>query len=170
MKIVVMNGSPHANGNTSALVDAFKKGAESKGNEVVVCPVGTMQINGCKACEYCHTAGEGKCIQQDDMQAVSAELADADMVVLASPVHYWGFSGQLQCAVARFYATGKPAKATKYAMILSSGSPGVYDAIISQYKSIVRYFDAEDLGICAFDGDAKTEERMTQVEAFGASL
>jgi len=45
MKILVLNGSPHKSGNTTALVDAFKKGAEAAGHEVVVCPVGTMKIN-----------------------------------------------------------------------------------------------------------------------------
>ena len=68
MKILVLNGSPHTKGNTTALVDAFTKGAESAGHEVVVCPVGTMNIKACLACEYCHNKGEGKCVQKDDME------------------------------------------------------------------------------------------------------
>ena len=79
MKIVVLNGSPHKTGNTAALVDAFQKGATSAGHEVVVCPVGTMNIKGCLGCEYCHTKGEGACIQKDDMQKVYPELNSADI-------------------------------------------------------------------------------------------
>ena len=44
MKIVILNGSPHPKGNTKALVDAFAKGAQGAGHEVVECPAGTMNI------------------------------------------------------------------------------------------------------------------------------
>ncbi len=151
MKIVVLNGSPHKTGNTAALVDAFQKGATSAGHEVVVCPVGTMNIKGCLGCEYCHTKGEGACIQKDDMQKVYPELNSADMVVIASPiaspVYYFGISGQMQSTVSRFYAGMKPAKATKYSLILSSASPNVYAGIETQYKTMVGFFGAEDAGI-----------------------
>lgn len=170
MKILVLNGSPRRNGNTAALVAAFKEGAESKGNIVEVINVGSMKINGCLACEYCHGKGEGKCIQQDDMQALYPKLAEAEMVVFASPVHYWSFSGQLQSAITRFYAPGAPT-AKKYAMILSSGSEGVYDALTEQYKAMVEYFGATDCGIRMFNGEEqKSEGNLSQMRSFGASL
>ncbi|MBR3246148.1 MAG: flavodoxin family protein [Parasporobacterium sp.] len=170
MKILVLNGSPHTKGNTTALVDAFTKGAESAGHEVVVCPVGTMNIKACLACEYCHNKGEGKCVQKDDMEKVYPELATADMVVFASPVHYFGFSGQLESALSRFYAPFQP-KATKYALILSSMSPDVHAGIEAQYKSMVAFFKAEDLGIKKVFGDNnKSEATLADLEAFGASV
>ena len=170
MKILVLNGSPHPKGNTKALVEAFAKGARSAGHEVVECRVGSMNIKGCLGCEYCHTKGEGKCIQKDDMEKVYPELAAADMIVLASPVHYFGLSGQLESAIARFYAIMKP-KAKKYAMIISSMSPGVYAGIEGQYKSMMAFFEAEDMGIKEVYGDAnKSEATLADLEAFGASL
>lgn len=171
MKIIVLNGSPHKEGNTAALVDAFKKGAEAAGHEVAVCPVGTMKIAGCLGCEYCHTKGEGTCIQKDDMQDVYPVLNSADMVVFASAVHYFGFTGQLQCALSRFYAGMKPAKATKYGMLLSSGSPGVYAAIETQYKSIIALCGGEDAGIVEVCGkDNKSDAALAKAEEFGKSL
>ena len=170
MKILILNGSPHPKGNTQALIDAFTKGAESAGHEVTQCRVGGMNIKGCLGCEYCHGKGEGKCIQKDDMEKVYPELASADMVVLASPVHYFAFTGQLQSAIARFYAPFKPA-ATKYAMIISSASPDVYAGIEGQYKSMVGFFGAEDLGIKEVFGDSnKSEAALAELEAFGASI
>ena len=170
MKILVLNGSPHPKGNTKSLIDAFAKGARSAGHEVTECRVGTMNIKGCPGCEYCHTKGEGKCIQKDDMEKVYPELASADMIVLASPVHYFGFSGQLESTIARFYATMKPA-ATKYAMILSSMSPGVYAGIEAQYKSMMAFFGTQDLGIKEVVGeDNKSEAALADLEAFGASI
>ncbi len=170
MKVVILNGSPHPGGNTKALVDAFTKGAKSAGHEVVECPVGSMNIKGCLGCEYCHTKGEGKCVQRDDMDKVYPELASADVVVFASPVHYFMISGQLQSVIARFYAPGKP-KAQKYALLVSSASPGVYAGIEGQYKGMVAYFQAEDLGIKEVNGDDnKSEATLADIEAFGASI
>lgn len=170
MNILILNGSPRKNGSTSAFVAAFKEGAESKGHAVEVVHVGGMKINGCLACEYCHGKGNGKCVQQDDMQALYPKLASADMVVIASPVHYWSFSGQIQSCITRWYAPGQPA-AKKYALILSSGSEGVYDAIIAQYKSIIDYFGATDCGIKTFAGeDQKTAANLAEVRDFAASL
>ena len=101
MKILVLNGSPRPKGNTAAMVNAFKTGAEKNGNEVVVMNIGTMNIKGCVACEYCHTKGAGACIQKDDMQNVYPEIASADVIIFASPVYYFGFSGQMETALSK---------------------------------------------------------------------
>jgi len=170
MKILVMNGSPRRNGNTAAFAAAFKSGAESKGHEVEIVPVGNMKIDGCIGCEYCHTKGNGKCCRQDDMQSLYPKLAAADMVVFASPVYYFAFTGQMQNAITRFYAPWQPA-AKKYAMILSSGSPNVYDALVAQYKGFLEFIKASDCGIMTFYGDDQTSEKnLAAVRDFGASL
>lgn len=171
MKILVLNGSPHKEGNTAALVGAFQKGAQAAGHEVVVCPVGTMNIKGCLGCEYCHTKGEGACIQKDDMQKVYPELNSADMVVIASPVHYFGFTGQMACTISRFYAGMKPAKATKFALIASSASPGSQTVMENQYKMIAQLSGVEDAGILYAAGeDNKSEAALAKAEAFGKAL
>ena len=83
MKILILNGSPRTDGNTAAMADAFKKGAESAGSEVTVVDVAKKKIAGCLACEHCHTKGDGACVQNDDMQEVYPLLAEADAVVIA---------------------------------------------------------------------------------------
>ncbi len=170
MKIAVLNGSPRPNGKTAALTAAFKEGAESAGHQVTVLQVGTMQIGGCKGCEYCHTKGGGACVQKDDMEKVYPVLAEADMAVLASPVYYFAMTGQMQSAISRFYAVKAPA-ARKYALLLTSGSPNVYAAIEAQYRGFLNYIQAEDLGVFEYDGShSGTEEAAGEVRAFGASL
>ncbi len=170
MKITVLNGSPRPKGNTAALVDAFREGAESKGHQVSVLQVGAMKIGGCRGCEYCHTKGGGACVQKDDMAEVYPALAESEMLVLASPVYYFGLTGQLQSAVSRFYAVMAPA-AKKWALLLTSGSPDVYGAIEAQYRGILNFIQAEDLGIFEYNGtQVGTEEALAQVRAFGASL
>lgn len=172
MKILVLNGSPRPNGNTAAMVGAFVKGAEQSGHDITVVPVCSKHISGCKACEYCHTKGDGKCIQQDDMQEIYPVLDDAEMIVLASPVYYHGFTGQLQCAVNRIYALDKPKHLKKAALILSSESDNVYDGAIYTYQnSFLDYLKLEDMGIfTAFDKQNKSVEKLEELMQFGKNL
>ena len=154
MKILILNGSPHPKGNTKALVDAFTIGAQSAGHTVLELPVGTMNIKGCLGCEYCHKKGEGKCVQRDDMDKVYPELATADMIVFASPVHYFGFSGQMESAISRFYAPFQPAA-----------------GIEAQYKTMVGFFKAEDMGILEVVGDEnQSEAALKKAEMLGAKV
>ena len=76
MNILVLNGSPRPNGNTAAMVAAFAEGASENGHNITVVSVCQKKIAGCLACEYCHTNGEGKCVQQDDMQKLIIEVGD----------------------------------------------------------------------------------------------
>jgi multimeric flavodoxin WrbA len=170
MKILVLNGSPRPKGNTAALIAAFREGAESAGHQVSVLQVGTMNIGGCKGCEYCHTKGGGACIQKDEMAEVYPALAESEMLLLASPVYYHGLSGQLESVISRFYAVMAPA-AKKWALLLTSGSPNVYAAIETQYKGILGFLQAQDLGIFEYDGkQVGTEAALAGIRAFGASL
>ena len=169
MKITVLNGSPRKQ-NTTAMVAAFVEGAEEAGHEVEVLQVGTMKIGGCKGCEYCHTKGGGACVQKDDMAQVYPALAEAELLVLASPVYYFGLTGQLQSVISRFYAVMAPA-AKKFALLLTSGSPDVYGAIEAQYRGILNFIQAQDLGIFEYNGkQVGTDEALAEVRSFGESL
>lgn len=93
MRILVLNGSPRPKGNTKQMVDAFREGAESAGHKVDVIDVCRKKIAGCLACEYCHTKGNGVCVQKDDMQEVYSLLGEVDMLVIASPITIMVFRG-----------------------------------------------------------------------------
>lgn len=99
MNILVLNGSPHPNGNTKRMIDAFCEGAVSSGNKTDVIDVCHKNIKGCIACEYCHSKGNGECIQKDDMQEIYKLLKNAEMLVIASPIYYHGISRQLKCVI-----------------------------------------------------------------------
>ncbi len=175
MKILVLNGSPRMHGNTVAMIDAFKKGAEEKGHTVSVINVCQKKIAGCLACEYCHKKDSGherQCIQQDDMQEVYPILDEAEMIVLASPVYYHSFSGQLQCAINRIYALDKPRNLKKAALILSSGSNHVYSGAIYEYQnSFLLYLKLVDMGIyTAFDKQNQSPEKLEELYQFGKNL
>ena len=172
MNILVLNGSPRPNGNTAAMVDAFVEGARENGHDITVVSVCQKKIAGCLACEYCHTKGEGQCVQRDDMQEVYPVLAEAEMIVLASPIYYHSLTGQLQCAINRIYALDKPKNLKKAALILSSGDDKVYDGAIYEYQnSFLNYLKLENMGIFTAHGKQnKTEEKLNELREFGRSL
>ena len=169
MKIAILNGSPRKQ-NTEAMVNAFAEGAREAGHEVEILHVGKMKIAGCLGCEYCHGKGEGKCIQKDDMEKLMPAYLESDMVVFASPIYYFSMTAQLEAALQRVYCIGKPAKATKAALLLSSAS-GAYDAAITQYKAFTGFTGIEDMGVCTATGEEnKAEAKMAEIRAFAKGL
>ena len=170
MKSAVFNGSPRKE-NTSAMVQAFREGAEVAGHEVEEYQVGRMKIAGCMACEYCHTKGEGACVQKDDFEKILPAYKEADMIVFASPIYYFVMSAQMEAAIQRLYCIGKPLKAKTGALLLSSHSPGVYDAAIAQFKGFTSYVNMENAGVITAHGDEnKSDNKMNEIREFAKKL
>ena len=106
-KIIVLNGSPRKNGNTSALTAEFKRGAEEAGHEVTEFFLGQMKINGCLGCWSGGKDPEHPCSQRDDMDQIYPLYQEADVVALASPLYYWSISGFLKNAFDRLFAVAE---------------------------------------------------------------
>jgi multimeric flavodoxin WrbA len=172
MKILVLNGSPHLNGATSDMVNAFAQGARETGHEVETINVAHKNIHGCMGCEYCREKEQGICCQKDDMQEIYPEILSSDMVVFASPIYYFTLSAQLQAAIHRTYSIDIPKNVKKVALIMSSGSPFVYGPAIAQYyQSIVEYWGVENAGIFTANGEQnKSREKRDELYGFGKSL
>ena len=103
MKILILNGSPHLDGPTSDMARAFAEGAKEAGHEVVSVNVAHKNIRGCMACEYCRNKEKGICAQKDDMAVIYEKVSQADMLVIASPVYFYGISAQLKALVDRLH-------------------------------------------------------------------
>ena len=104
-KILILNGAGKKNGNTAALIKAFKEGAA--GNEITEFYLQTMNIRGCLDCQGCGRKEPGvpdPCVQKDDMQQIYYAFIESDVVVFASPVYWFTISGQLKITVDRLYA------------------------------------------------------------------
>jgi len=106
------------------------------------------------------------------MQEVYPLLEDAEMLVLASPIYYHNFSGQLQCAINRIYALDKPKKLRKAALIMSSGSDLVYSGAIFEYQnSFLQYLNLQDCGMFAAYGENnKSEDLLNRLKDAGRNL
>ena len=171
MNILILQGSPRANGNTAWMAEECRKAAEAAGHKVTLVDVAHKKIAGCLACEYCHGKGNGACVQKDDMQEIYPLLAETEALVLASPIYYFGMSAQIQAPIQRIYNMQKPGKLKKMALLLSSYSPDVYDGATAQYRGICFYWEVEDAGVVTAKIDEqKTEATLAKIAALAAKL
>jgi len=102
MKLLGLMGSPRIGGNTDLLLDACIKEAESLGAEVEKIIVDRLKITQCREFYGCLT--DGNCIIQDDMRDIYPKLLDADIVIIASPIFFYGLPGQLKNLIDRCQA------------------------------------------------------------------
>ena len=102
-KIVVITGSPRANGNSAAMAAAFVKAAEEKGHEVARFDAAMMNVGGCRACCGCFKSGKA-CAFDDDFNKIAPEIEAADAVVFAMPVYWYTMPAQIKAVLDKFYS------------------------------------------------------------------
>ena len=171
MNILILQGSPRANGNTAWMAEEFKKAAEAAGHQVTLVNVSKKKIAGCLACEYCHNKGNGACIQKDDMQELYPLMAEAEVLVLAAPIYYFTLSAQIQLPIQRMYCVNKPAKVNKIALLMSSYSPNVYDGALAEIRDICNYWGVENMGyVSAKIDEQKTDATLSKIQALVQKL
>lgn len=102
MFVLGLQGSPRLKGNTSLLVSAFLESAEGLGARTLRVDVARKTISPCLGCGTCER--EGFCPIDDDMQEMYALLWEADVVVMATPVFFYGPSAQLKALIDRSQA------------------------------------------------------------------
>ena len=113
----------------------------------------------------------GICIQKDDLEKILPAYREADMIVFATPVCCFTMTAQMEAAIQRVYCIGKPAKATKAALLLSSASPNVYAGPIATYQGICAYTGIEDKGVITAAGDENgSEAKLAEIRAFAKAL
>lgn len=105
MKVLILNGSPRSNGNTSVALREMKTIFEKEGVEAEIVQVGNKEVRGCIACGKC---GElGKCVFDDIVNELAPKFQEADGLVVASPVYYASANATLIAVLDRlFYSTG----------------------------------------------------------------
>ncbi|WP_028517356.1 flavodoxin family protein [Ruminococcus flavefaciens] len=105
MKVLIINGSPHANGNTAIAIKELVKTFEAQGVEAEVFRIGNKDIRGCIACGKCSELG--KCVFNDAVNEIAPKFEEADGLVVASPVYYASANATLIACLDRlFYSTG----------------------------------------------------------------
>lgn len=104
MKVLILNGSPRINGNTSLAIREMEQIFRSDGVDVETIQLGNKDIRGCIACGHCSKAG--KCVFDDIVNELAPKFKEADGLVIASPVYYASANATLIACLDRlFYST-----------------------------------------------------------------
>lgn len=147
MKILVLTGSPRQGGNSAVLADSFIKGAEEAGHTVFRFDAAFKNVHPCIGCNKCGM--DGPCIFNDDFEFVREHIVDADVVVFATPMYYFGISAQLKTVIDRFYAiNGKIHRPKKAVLLMTYANTAASEAepIKKHYEVLLNYLGWQDAG------------------------
>jgi len=111
MKVLIINGSPRKDGNTSVAIREMEKVFEQSGVEFETMQIGDQDIRGCKACGACKKLG--KCIFNDAVNEAAPKFKEADGLVIASPVYYASANGTLVSFMDRLFQSAPIEKTMK---------------------------------------------------------
>jgi len=102
MKVLALNGSPRKNGNTEILLEETLKGVKEQGGEVIRYNLNTLSLKPCQHCGGCDDTG--RCVIQDDMQAIHQDIRLADRIIVASPIFFFSVTAQTKLVIDRCQA------------------------------------------------------------------
>jgi multimeric flavodoxin WrbA len=151
-KILIVCGSPRDNGNTLTLCNWVSSGASEAGatTEIVRADQITSREKGCIACMGCQNSEKFACVIKDPISPLLARIPDQDVLVLASPVYFMGFSAQIKCVIDRMYSLFKitrdgkgithPLQHTRFALIATSA--GSYEHGLNLLEDNMRAISA----------------------------
>jgi len=162
MKVLGIFGSPRKGGNTDILLEEALKGAQTEGAEVEGLHLIDFNIIPCRECLQCFN--DGKCIILDDMQKIYPKLLEADIIILASPIFFYGVTGWAKALIDRCQALwsrkyilqeeslGREGKRRRGFFISVGGTKGqrVFEGAILTTKYFFDVLNAEYVGELVF--------------------
>jgi multimeric flavodoxin WrbA len=164
MKVLGLFGSPRRGGNTELLLEEALKGAKSEGAEVDRIYLPDYTITPCKECHGCDQTGS--CVILDDMQKIYPKLLEADVIILASPIFFYGVTAWAKALIDRSQALwarkyllkdpslGKEGKKRKGFLISVGATKGqkVFEGAVLTSKYFFDVLNAEYVGELLFKG------------------
>ncbi|OGP58442.1 MAG: NADPH-dependent FMN reductase [Deltaproteobacteria bacterium RBG_13_52_11b] len=170
LKVLGIFASPRKGGNTDLLLEEALKGAQSEGAQVERLRLTDFAITPCRECHGCDESGN--CVILDDMQKIYPKLLEADLIILASPIFFYGVTAWAKALIDRSQALwsrkyllkdpslGKDGKRRK-GFLISVGAtkgPRVFEGAILTAKYFFDVLNAEYSGELVFRGvDGKGE-------------
>jgi len=157
-KVLSILGSPRSTSNSTFLTDAFLEEYRNlRPDDLIVSKkLQGMRIQACTGCEMCKRIGNG-CVLKDDMNVLYPLVRGADIILYASPVYWWGISGQLKIFMDRLHALDHAVFAGKRIVVIVTGSDessGIqYQLIQRQFQEICDYLSMDLAGYLPISAD-----------------
>ena len=167
-KVLMLNGSPRANGNIALAFREMEKVFEENGVEYENILLGNKDIRGCIACNSC--AKNGKCVFNDIVNELAVKFEEADGLVIGSPVYYGSANGTLMSALQRlFYSSSFDKKFKVGASVVTCRRSGT----TATFDELNKFFTISNMPIAssqywnniygAAPGEAEADEEGRQV-------
>ena len=144
MKVLLINGSPKANGNTATALNEMVKIFAEENIETEIIHVGNQDIRGCIACTKCRQTG--KCIFDDIVNECAPKLAECDGIVVGSPVYYASANATLIAFLDRlFYSSGCDKRMKVGASVVAARRGG----LSSTFVELNKYFTINGMPVAS---------------------
>lgn len=144
MNVLMLNGSPRANGNTYTALNEMRKVFEADGIEVNMLNVGNLDIRGCVACGSC--GQNGKCCFDDIVNDVAVLFEKADGLVVGSPVYYASANATLIALLDRLFYSSHFDKTMKVGASVVAARRG---GLTATYDELNKYFGISGMPIAS---------------------
>ncbi len=132
--ILLISASPRKQGNSDLLCDEFMRGARQAGHHAEKIRLAEKDINYCTGCCSC-VGGKGTCVQKDDMPEIHKKILAADVLVLASPVYFRSFNGQMKTFIDRICPIyGMINDKDVYFIIAAAGGSFPVDSTVESFR------------------------------------
>lgn len=100
-QVLILSTSPRQGGNSDALAEAFAQGAGAAGHAVEKICLQDKTIGFCRGCLSCQRRRDGRCVMQDDADAIVQKMAAAQVIVFATPIYFYEMCGQMKTLLDR---------------------------------------------------------------------
>ena len=148
MKVLMINGSPHPNGNTFLALDEMRKVFDKEGVESEILTIGNKAIRGCIACGSC--AAKKKCVFDDEVNEAAEIFKESDGIVIGSPVYYASANGTLISFLDRlFFSTQMGGRFDKTMKVGASVVIARRGGLSATFDELNKYFTMNCMAVAA---------------------
>lgn len=144
MKVLMINGSPKANGNTATALGEMEKVFAQEGVETEILHIGNQVIRGCIGCGQC--AQKGRCVFDDAVNEAAAKFEACDGLVVGSPVYYASANATLVAFMTRLFYSCHCDKTMKVGAAVAAARRG---GLTATYDELNKFFAISGMPIAS---------------------
>ena len=144
MKVLMLNGSPNAKGNTALALAEMEQIFLQEGFEVEIVHVGNKAVRGCVSCGYC--SKNGRCVFEDVVNEIAPKFQEADGLVLGTPVYYASANATLIAVLDRLFVSTRFSKAMKVGAAVTIARRGGCSATFDELN---KYFTISGMPVAS---------------------
>ena len=177
-KILIISSSPRAGSNSEALAEAFAAGAREAGHEAELISLRGKTVSFCHGCFACQQTQ--RCVIKDDAAEIAEKVKEADTLVFATPIYYYGISGQMKTLLDRLnplYPSDYKFRRVYMLSVAAEDEDYVPEKAVSGLQGWVDCFGKAELagslfcgGLAGPNAAADRKEKLDEAYRFGQAL